>query len=103
MVFLPAVWHMKKRTKIAPRRLFLSHSARIAAISSAPKKPTYQLGMKDNGKGSVEIFLLDKNGCVETRGKLLRMGKRTGKVTFIEGIDSKYGFDLTSAGKLKVR
>jgi len=75
----------------------------VVGCPAAAKKPKHQLGMKDNGKGSVEVFLLDEKGHREPCGELLKIGKRTGKVTLQSGIDRKYGFDLTTSGKLRVR
>ena len=75
----------------------------VVGCPAAAKKPKYQLGMKDNGKGSVLIYLVDNTGHSEPCGQLLRIGKRTGKVTFLTGIDRKYGFDLNTSGQLRVR
>ena len=75
----------------------------VVGCPAAAKKPKYQLGMKDNGKGSVLVYLVDNAGNKEACGELLKVGKRTGRVTFMRNVSTKYGFDLNTSGQLKVR
>lgn len=71
-------------------------------LGKAPAtKPSVCIDMRDTTKGSIELVLVDgTTKCVVA--SLLKVGKKTAKITRSKNIPSKYGFDLDSYGRVKV-
>lgn len=71
-------------------------------VGKAPvSKPSACIDIADTGKGSIAVNLVDgTTKCVIAT--LIKIGKKTAKVTRMRGVPSKYGFDLDSYGRVKV-
>jgi hypothetical protein len=71
-------------------------------VGKAPAtKPSVCIDLRDTGKGSIEVVLVDgTTKCVVA--SVLKIGKKTAKVTRSKNIPTKYGFDLDSYGRVKV-
>ena len=73
----------------------------IASNCTRPVKVYGKVAIKETGKGCTLIYLVDSTGCTIIGGSLMRIGNKTGHVYLEPNVNTKFGFDLDSKGRLK--
>ena len=70
--------------------------------SCKPATVNGKVATKDSKKGCTIVYLVDANGNAIPGGQLMRIGNKSGHIFLEKDVHSKFGFDLTYKGELKL-